>query len=154
MNGYGPFLQPLIWLRIYWAVAAILLAIITNLLWVRGTESSWRVRLNLAAARFSRASLAGALGCLVLMAGIGGYIFYNTHVLNPYRTTFKIDEARAQYEKKYKQYCRHAAAACNRRQRAGGLLSGPARALDARNDVAGKQDVLEYRSRGHHDLAG
>ena len=38
------------------------------------------------------------------MLGVGGYIFYNTHVLNPYRTTFKIDEARAQYEKKYRQY--------------------------------------------------
>ncbi len=35
------------------SIAAILLAIVTNLLWVRGTESSWRVRLKLAAARFS-----------------------------------------------------------------------------------------------------
>ena len=76
----------------------------TNLLWVRGTESSWRVRMNLAAARLSRATLAGATVCVVLMLGVGGYIFYNTHVLNPYRTTFKIDEARAQYEKKYRQY--------------------------------------------------
>ena len=50
INGYGPFLQPLIWFRLYWAIAAILLAIVTNLLWVRGTESSWRVRMNLAAA--------------------------------------------------------------------------------------------------------
>ncbi len=104
INGYGPFLQPLVWFRIYWAVAAVLLAIVTNLLWVRGTESSWRVRMDLAAARFSRATLAGASICIALMLGVGGYIFYNTHVLNPYRTTFKIDEARAQYEKKYRQY--------------------------------------------------
>jgi ABC-2 type transport system permease protein len=104
INGYGPFLQPLIWFRLYWGVAAILLAIVTNLLWVRGTESNWRVRMDLALARLSRASMAGASVCLVLMLGIGGYIFYNTHVLNPYRTTFSIDEARAQYEKKYKQY--------------------------------------------------
>ncbi len=104
INGYGPFLQPLIWFRLYWGVAAILLAIVTNLLWVRGTESSWRVRMRLATDRFSRASMAGAGVCLVLMLGIGGYIFYNTHVLNPYRTTFSIDEARAQYEKKYKQW--------------------------------------------------
>jgi ABC-2 type transport system permease protein len=104
INGYGPFLQPLVWFRIYWAVGAILLAILTNLLWVRGTESSWRVRMSLASARFSRASLAGAAACVVLMLGIGGYIFYNTHILNPYRTTFTVDEARAQYEKKYKKY--------------------------------------------------
>ncbi len=104
MNGYGPFLQPLIWFRIYWLIAAILLAIITNLLWVRGAESSWRVRMNLAVARFSRATLVGATACLLLFMGVGGYIFYNTHILNPYRTTFKNDEARAQYEKKYRQY--------------------------------------------------
>jgi ABC-2 type transport system permease protein len=104
MNGYGPFLQPLIWFRIYWAIAAVLLAIITNLLWVRGTESNWRVRMKLAAARFSRATLAGVSVCVVLMFGVGSYLYYNTHILNPYRTTFKIDEARAQYEKKYRQY--------------------------------------------------
>ena len=60
--------------------------------------------MKLAAARFSRTSIAGAVACLMLMAGIGGYIFYNTHVLNPYRSAFSIDDARAQYEKKYKQY--------------------------------------------------
>lgn len=104
INGYGPFLQPLVWFRSYWAIAAVLLAIITNLLWVRGTEGSGPVRMSLAAARFSRAAMAGVTVCVVLMVGVGGYIFYNTHVLNPYRTTFKIEEARAQYEKKYRQY--------------------------------------------------
>ncbi len=104
LNGYGPFLQPLFWFRIYWLIAAVLLAIITNLLWVRGTESSWRVRMKLAAARFSRGTLAGASVCVVLLLSVGGYIFYNTHLLNPYRTTFTIDEGRAQYEKKYRQY--------------------------------------------------
>ena len=39
-----------------------------------------------------------------LLAAVGGYIYYNTHVVNPYLTTFKIQEARAQYEIKYKQY--------------------------------------------------
>ena len=104
MNGYGPYLQPLVWFRIYWAIAAVLLAILTNLLWVRGTESSWRVRMSLAAARFSRATMAGATVCVVLMLGVGGYIFYNTHILNPYRTARNVDEGRAQYEKKYRQY--------------------------------------------------
>jgi ABC-type transport system involved in multi-copper enzyme maturation permease subunit len=104
LNGYGPFLQPLAWYRIYWAIAAILLAIVTNLLWVRGTESSWRVRMSLAAARFSGATRAGVAACVVVLLCTGGYIFYNAHILNPYRTTFKIDEERAQYEKKYRQY--------------------------------------------------
>jgi ABC-2 type transport system permease protein len=104
MNGYGPFLAQLVWFRLYWGLAAILLAIVTNLLWVRGTDTAWRVRLDLVRQRFSEANFAAVAACAVLMAGVGGFIFYNTHVLNPYRTTFQIDELRAQYEKKYKQY--------------------------------------------------
>jgi len=104
MNGYGSFLAALVWFRLYWGVAAILLAIVTSLLWVRGTDTTWRVRLGLVRQRFSSANLAGVTACAVLMAGVGGFIFYNTHVLNPYRTTFRIDEGRAQYEKKYKHY--------------------------------------------------
>jgi ABC-2 type transport system permease protein len=104
MNGYGPFLASLVWFRVYWEVGAILLVIVTNLLWVRGTDTNLRVRLGLVRQRFSGASLAGVTASVVLMAGVGGFIFYNTHVLNPYRTTFQIDEGRAQYEKKYKQY--------------------------------------------------
>jgi ABC-2 type transport system permease protein len=104
MNGYGPFLAPLVWFRLYWGAAAILLAIVTNLLWVRGTDTVWRVRLGLVRQRFSSSNLAGVTACVALMLGVGGFIFYNTHVLNPYRTTFQIDEIRAQYEKKYKQY--------------------------------------------------
>jgi ABC-2 type transport system permease protein len=104
MNAYGPFLVTLVWFRLYWGIAAILLAIVTNLLWVRGTDTNWRVRLAHVRQRFSSADFAGVSACIVLMLGVGGFIFYNTHVLNPYRTTFQIDEGRAQYEKKYKQY--------------------------------------------------
>jgi ABC-2 type transport system permease protein len=104
MNGYGPFLTQLVFFRLYWAIAAILLAIATNLLWVRGTDTNWRVRFDLARQRFSGASRAGVTACVLLMVGIGGFIFYNTHILNPYRSTFQIEEGRAQYEKKYKQY--------------------------------------------------
>jgi len=104
MNGYGPFLAALVWFRLYWGAAAILLAIVTTLLWVRGTDTIWRVRLGLVRQRFSSSNLSGVTACAVLMLGVGGFIFYNTHVLNPYRTTFQIDEVRAQYEKKYQQY--------------------------------------------------
>jgi len=103
-NGFGPFARPLFWFQLYWGIAAVALAIVSNLLWVRGTEGSWRVRLQLAAARLTLTAVAGLTVCLFLFIGVGGYIFYNTDVLNPYRTTFHVDDARAQYEKKYRQY--------------------------------------------------
>lgn len=104
MNGYGPFAAPLFWFHLYWGIGAILLAILTNLLWVRGMETSWRNRFKLAAGRLTFSSVAALTVCAILFAAVGGYIFYNTHILNRYLTTSRIQEDRAQYEIKYKQY--------------------------------------------------
>src|ERR1700739_4263865 len=104
MNGYGPFAAPLFWFHLYWALAAVLLAIVVNLLWVRGMETGWRNRLRLARARLSTASVVGLVVCAVLFVATGAYIYYNTHILNTYLSTFRIQEHRAQYELKYKQY--------------------------------------------------
>ena len=104
MNGYGPFAASLFWFHLYWGIAAIALAIITNTLWVRGTGENFRARLQVAATRFTRPTVASLLVCAVLLLAVGGYIFYNTNILNPYYTTYAIDEGRAQYEKKYRQH--------------------------------------------------
>ncbi|HEY1272497.1 MAG TPA: M1 family aminopeptidase, partial [Terriglobales bacterium] len=104
MNGYAPYSAALFWFRVYWALGAVLLAIVTYLLWVRGTETRWRVRFRQAASRVSRTSGLALVSCAALFVATGAFIFYNTHVLNPYRSTFQIDDERAQYEKKYKEY--------------------------------------------------
>lgn len=104
MNGYGPYAWPLFWFHLYWGIGAVLLAMATSLLWVRGMETGLRNRLKLARARFSSPAGVGVAAFGLLFAAVGGYIYYNTHILNPYLTTFKIQEARAQYEIKYKQY--------------------------------------------------
>jgi len=104
MNGYGPFAAPVFWFHLYWGIAAIVLAIITSTLWVRGTEGSLRIRLGVATARCTRPVTSALIVCGAVLAGVGGYIFYNTNILNPYLSTNSIDEARAQYEKKYRQY--------------------------------------------------
>jgi hypothetical protein len=106
MNGYGPFAAPLVWFELYWGVGAVLLAILVNLLWVRGMEGSLRNRFKLAATRISSASGLGFAVCALLFGGIGGYIYYNTHVLNRPMTAFVFQRDRAQYEIQYKQYQR------------------------------------------------
>lgn len=104
INGYGPFATPLFWYQLYWAIFAVGLAIITNLLWLRSTEGSFRTRVRLAGERLSRPATAGLAVCLVLFLGVGSYIFYNTGILNTYRSSWRLAEDRAQYEKKYRQY--------------------------------------------------
>jgi hypothetical protein len=104
MNGYGPFVSPLIWVHLYWGVAAIMLAIAANIFWVRGTDTGWRQRLQLARQRFSRPSGIAFAASLLLFIAIGGWIYYNTHILNPYLTTAQFADRRADYEKKYRKY--------------------------------------------------
>jgi len=104
MNGYGPFAAPLFWFHLYWGVAAIFLAIVVNLLWIRGVDTGLRGRIRLALSRLNSTSRIGLTACALLFITLGAYIFYNTNILNPYRTTFQNDEARAQYEKQYRQY--------------------------------------------------
>jgi ABC-2 type transport system permease protein len=104
MNGYGPYAAPIFWFHLYWALFAVALAIITNLLWVRGMEGSLRMRLRLAGARLTGTSCVGLAVSLLAFLGVGGFIFYNTNVLNTYRNSFRNDRDRAQYEKKYVQY--------------------------------------------------
>src|SRR5215472_10513494 len=104
MNGYGPFAAPLIWFEVYWGLGAILLALLTNLLWVRGMEGSLRNRVKLAAARLSSTNGMGFAAGALLFVGVGGYIYYNTHILNRLLTPYVFQHDRAQYELKYKQY--------------------------------------------------
>ncbi|HEY3927467.1 MAG TPA: M1 family aminopeptidase [Candidatus Koribacter sp.] len=104
MNGYGPFAKPLLWFEIYWGIGAAIIAMVANLLWVRGMESSLHERLKLARERFTGRTVLSFATCALMFVAVGGYIFYNTHILNPYRNVFKVQENRAQYELKYQKY--------------------------------------------------
>ena len=104
MNGFGPFLAPYLWFKLYWAAAALGLAVISNLFWNRGQEMSFGVRCRLARQRLQGpVAILGTLA-LLLFAGVGGFIFYNTNILNEYRTSRQEEELAAQYERRYKQY--------------------------------------------------
>jgi ABC-type transport system involved in multi-copper enzyme maturation permease subunit len=106
MRGFGPFLGPWAWFKVYWAAWAILLAVAARLLWVRGRESGPRIRLELARRRFTRVTrwIAGAAATLVVM--VGGFVFYNTNILNKYRTPSATKEQRGEYERRYGRYAK------------------------------------------------
>ena len=104
MNGFGHFVQPLVWFYIYWAFAALLLLVLVHLYWVRGTERSFAIRRKIARSRFGiRARAATALALVGFLAS-GCYIFYNTNVLNDYRTEKDLEKQSANFEKLYKKY--------------------------------------------------
>ncbi|HLL03451.1 MAG TPA: hypothetical protein VK539_22900 [Myxococcaceae bacterium] len=102
MNGFGPFLRPFLWFNAYWALAAVALALVAHLLWVRGAEEGASWRLRAAKVRLSGPVRAGLALSLLGFALAGSYIFHNTNRLNRYATERELQEDKAQYEKKYK----------------------------------------------------
>jgi len=104
MNGFGPFLAPYLWFNFYWAAWALLLAVVARLLWVRGREPGVRARIREARRRFAGATVRVAAAAVALIVATGGFVFYNTNVLNDYRTPLESAERRAAYERSYKRY--------------------------------------------------
>lgn len=104
MNGYGHLLQPWAWFNLYWTVFAAMLIVLANAFWVRGTASRWGLRWR-SAMRSLRGPQAAALGSLALVFIVtGGWIFYNTNVLNEYLPEDVALDRQAHMEKEYRQF--------------------------------------------------
>ena len=101
LNGAGTFWQGFWWFKLYWAAFATLMLVAAHLLWRRGTETRLRPRLRSAAARLrgTPGAIAGVAVAVALVTG--SWIFYNTNILNDYRTDDFFEEYAADYEKKF-----------------------------------------------------
>jgi hypothetical protein len=104
MNGAGSFWIGAWAFRAYWVAVALILLVAAHLLWRRGTETRLKPRLARAPARLrgTPGVLAGA--SLLAVLGLGGWIFYNTNVLNEYRTSDEGEKFIADYERKFLPY--------------------------------------------------
>ena len=104
MNGQGRFWIGAYWFRLYWSAFALALMVMAYALWRRGAETRLLPRLR----RLPR-RLMGVPGVIlalavVVFAGSGAFIYYNTNILNEYRTALGTDKWTADYEKKYLRY--------------------------------------------------
>src|SRR5262249_22994666 len=70
----------------------------------RGREPGLGVRLRMAHRRLTRPTVLVTASGLGLILTLGGFIFYNTNVLNPYRTASQRMERGAEYERRYGKY--------------------------------------------------
>ncbi len=104
MNGFGPFLGGVMWFNAYWAAFAVLLALISYLYWVRGLATEWNWRNTIAARRYGPAQKTIAALSTLAFVAIGAYIFYNTTVLNTFRTRKTNEKLQVRYEQEYRIY--------------------------------------------------
>ena len=104
MRGFGRSIGPWLVFKLYWAAWALLLAVGATLLWVRGRETAFRRRVDMARLRFTGRTARAAAIAVALILTLGGFIFYNTNVLNEYITDDELVERRAEYERRYGKY--------------------------------------------------
>ncbi|MEE9363170.1 MAG: M1 family aminopeptidase [Cellulophaga sp.] len=104
MNGYGHFLAPYFLVKTYWMSIAMLFFIVTVLLSVRGTETSLKKRFQMGKLRFTPSLRKLGVVALLVFVFSGGYIYYNTNILNTYLSSKEKEEYRVAYEKTLKNF--------------------------------------------------
>ena len=105
MNRFAQYAPLLTWIAVYDTALALVLLVIAYLFWVRGADDGWRARFREAGARWriGRTQLVGGATTLGAVAA-GGFVFYNTAVLNQFASTKDIERRRAAYEKDYRHF--------------------------------------------------
>ncbi len=99
MNGQGHYWVAAAWFQAYWCAFALVLGVLAWALRRRGADASLLGRLKRLPKRLSGpAGLWLAAGCTAWV-GLGGWIFYNTTVLNRYETRPEREALMGRYEK-------------------------------------------------------
>lgn len=104
MNGFNPYMPSVTWFSIYWTLFCGILIMLTLFFWVRGKETGFINRLKDGRLNFSFPYKLVTVVLVIVWFGTAGFVFYNTKVLNTYRTPRTQEELTVQYEKLYKKY--------------------------------------------------
>ena len=104
MNGFGAALESSNWFNLYWILFGLVLLGFAGVIWVRGVTSGFKNRLKSAKKHFTKKYALGFTALLLLWISTGSYVYYNTKVLNTYKTSDEIEQGQVDYEKKYKKY--------------------------------------------------
>ena len=97
---YAPFLASWWWFTAYWAAFALVLAALASAIWPRGKETNLGRRFAAFHPKMRLATICFA----ALFAALGGWLYYNTAVLNKIMGPSTILDRRADYERTYKRY--------------------------------------------------
>ena len=102
MNGYGHFAGAALWFKCLWALLAIIMLTVAVRLWPRGSQDSlWPALRNLPSRwRNVHTGIVTAAGLGFIVCG--GFIFYNTNILNDFRPSDNEDRVLAHYESQFK----------------------------------------------------
>ncbi|WP_296382489.1 M1 family aminopeptidase [Winogradskyella sp.] len=104
MNGFGPGLTSTLWFNLYWILLSFLSILIAGALWNRGSKSSLFSRIKTARKEVPKSYRGFIALTAIAWIGLASFIYYNTQVLNPYRSGDTTEQLQADFEKKYSKY--------------------------------------------------
>ena len=105
MNGLGHFAYPILMFDAYWLMPGIIFMMVALLMMKRGSEIEFRSRLLKARSAWKAGTGRVVIPlCLVLFLLFGGFIYYNTNVLNTYRSPKAERKLAVDYETTYSRY--------------------------------------------------
>ena len=104
MNAYGWYMHTQHAYMLYWTALAIVFGMISYGMWHRGPESTLKYKFASLSYQLGRSGTLVATVAFVLFLGAGGYIHYNTKMVNTFVSSVESFDVRADYEKQFSQY--------------------------------------------------
>ncbi|MBO3117099.1 hypothetical protein J4050_10085 [Winogradskyella sp. DF17] len=104
MNRFGPGVKSTLWFNFYWILIALIGLIAAGALWNRGVKRSFLSRIKKAKQEVPKSYKRVLLVTTIIWLGVAAFVYYNTQILNPYRTGDTLEELAADYEKTYGKY--------------------------------------------------
>ena len=103
MYGLAPWASTLSWFGTYWVLFSVFLSCVGILLWRRGKENGFFQRLGLGKKRFTGQLALATLGSFAVWLGVAGWVYYNTEVLNEYKTSEENIALQIGYEEHFEE---------------------------------------------------
>lgn len=105
MNGFEKFVSPALTYDFYWLMLGIVFLGLSILLIKRGTERNFKVRFRIAGINWKNSRIKYVLYSAIILFVISGCaIYYNTNVLNTFRSKKANNKFKSQYERTYSRY--------------------------------------------------
>lgn len=104
MFRFAPYTKALAWFGSYWALFGVLLSCAGLLLWQRGRERGFFRRIGIASGRLRGNMALTTISIMAAWFAVGGWIYYNTKIVNEYDTEKQTNQLRSEYEQKFQAY--------------------------------------------------
>lgn len=104
LSGFGPGVLGKLWFNLYWILFSSVCILLAGILWVRGNSVVLKERIFNARKKISASYFRVLTVLFVFWLATAGFVYYNTQVLNPYKSSDQFEEMAVKYENTFKKY--------------------------------------------------